>query len=258
MTNRNLFVALAAACASLALFSCAREVETAQVSFSFSEDAARQITRQASGSWNVVITLSGDYPTTRRYEIGSAIDGLRRGEESTFTVDDLPVGATVSVDVSVSLGALRYYKTKTPPPPVTLGEGANFVAVTLTKEISNADIAIEDAKSVSIAASADGHNYDASDQQPPALPYTSPVTFTLSGGAGAYSADSYLWYLNGQPLSGGGNTITLTLANENAVRPSDGEVTTNNSLVCFFDVAGARYRAEFGFTTPPVTQQAAN
>lgn len=85
--------------------------------------------RQAASSGEIIrIELDGDMNQTSDFEWNS------QNKSPTCTIDNLPVGVTVTVSVSVLIGGNKWYET-TNPPRVTLADGQNIASVLLEKAI---------------------------------------------------------------------------------------------------------------------------
>lgn len=85
--------------------------------------------RQAASSGEIIrIELGGDMNQTLDFVWNS------QNKSPICTIDNLPVGITVSVSVSVLIGGNKWYET-TSPPNVTLSDGQNTASVLLEKAI---------------------------------------------------------------------------------------------------------------------------
>lgn len=229
---------MAALLSSLIFFSCSAIQEKSSISVSVPRNAFRAADDDSTGAWSLKVSLSGGYTAEESFLIQE--DGL--ADTQTFTVDNLPAGERITVDVNVYYGSLLYYKT-VETKQVTLAEGDNTVDIVLKKAVGDGEIEVTD--KVYIAAY-DGENtylYSASSGEIPVLPYKKTISFALLTDETGQSW-TYRWDLNGTTLSEGILSYVggITLA-ENKYY-IDGE----NSIVCYFGNAMQSYMAEFKFT----------
>lgn len=218
---------LLAAFIVLALFSCSSQVEkSSSVSISLSENAARAVTGEASGEWNIRISLSGDITQEQIFPISE--ESL--SENQTFLIENLEPGASVNVAAEALCGEIAYFKSKEIK-TISLAGGENQVDIVLKKTVGDIDISFGN-PSV-LATDSDGKSYKPGSE----IPYLEEVTFTIDS---EISYNSYSWYLNGEKLEGSKNSISLVPAKNEHIATS-----TTNSLVCFFD---EKHSVEFKFT----------
>lgn len=111
---------------------------SSSVAFSLSENSARAITEEIGENWNLKINLSGEYSTEKSFEIQEV-------KTQTFSLNDLPAGKKVFVDISVYREENLYYETAEKG-QITLYEGENTVDVLLTKVTRTATVWLEEKK----------------------------------------------------------------------------------------------------------------
>lgn len=219
------------------LFSCSNQIEkSSSITFSLSKNTVRAITDEASGNWSLKITLSGNYKKEKSFEIQQ--DSLFNGK--TFSIDDLTAGETVTVDVNVYCGDVRYYKTKETK-SLTLVEGKNSIDIVLKSALGNSDFSVIDSSDFLISATDEDkntYNYSSSSEIPE-IPYLKETTFSLNSDT---TFLSYTWYLNGEELNSTESSVSFVLAKNDNV-----SVDGTNSLVCFFSDGSKTYATEFKF-----------
>ncbi len=183
------FSFLCSAILSLLLFSCA-EVRTSSVAVKIPESVARSVTDETSSDteFTLVIKISGDYSLEKSFKIEkSALTSPQ-----IFTLEDLPVGAKISLEVSLLQDSVAYYKTSEAT-NLTLAAGENSANVELERVSGSASI--ETAELYIIARYVSGGAITEGDE----------VSFDKSVEFDTYtklSATSYIWSLNGTEISG--------------------------------------------------------
>lgn len=192
------FSFLCSAILSLLVFSCA-EVRTSSVSVKIPESVARSVTEGTSDDtdFTLVVKISGDYSLEKSFTIEkSALSSTQ-----IFTIEDLPAGAKISMEVSLLQGSVAYYKT-VEAASLTLAAGENSANVELERVTGSADI--ETAVLYIIARYSSGGVITEGDE----------VAFDKSVEFDTYtnlSATSYIWMLNETEISGeNANLLTCT------------------------------------------------
>lgn len=130
------FSFLCSAILSLLVFSCA-EVRTSSVSVKIPESVARSVTEGTSDDtdFTLVVKISGDYSLEKSFTIEkSALSSTQ-----IFTIEDLPAGAKISMEVSLLQGSVAYYKTAEAA-SLTLAAGENSANVELERVTGSVDI----------------------------------------------------------------------------------------------------------------------
>lgn len=236
MTKRIQFLFLVLS--AFAFFSCSNlKEESSTVSFSLSQNSARAITSESSGDWRLKISLSGGINKEESFSIqkGSAANA------QSFTVGNLSPGETVTVDVSIYCGKIRYYKAKETK-SLTLESGGNNLDIVLVRVTSDGTITAESfAEKVSVGAAYESDS-STTYKTGAAIPYTnSNLTFSLSG-LDDESA-TYAWYLNDNALDS-----TTSTASFNPYQESNIKISDTNTISCKVTISGTTYVAEMSFT----------
>lgn len=221
---------------AFAFFSCSNlKEESSSVSFSLSQNSARAITSESSGDWSLKISLSGGINKEEKFPIQKS----STADAQSFTVENLSPGETVTVDVSIYCGEIRYYKAKETK-SVTLESGGNNIDIVLMRDTADETITAESfAEKVSVTAaySGDSSTYKTGGE----IPYTnSNLTFSLSG-LDDESA-TYAWYLNENELS------STSTASFNPYTESNISISGTNTVSCSVTISGTTYVAEMKFT----------
>lgn len=236
MTKRIQFLFLVLS--AFAFFSCSNlKEESSSVSFSLSQNSARAITSESSGDWRLKISLSGGINKEESFSIQKS----SAANAQSFTVGNLSPGETVTVDVSIYCGKIRYYKAKETK-SLTLESGGNNLDIVLVRVTSDGTITAESfAEKVSVSAAYESDS-STTYKTGAAIPYTnSNLAFSLSG-LDDESA-TYAWYLNGNALDS-----TTSTASFNPYQESNINISGTNTLSCKVTISGTTYVAEMSFT----------
>lgn len=232
---------IAAVLSSLIFFSCSAIQDKSSISVSVPKNAFRAADDSDGGEWSLKVSLSGGYTAEETFLIQE--DSL--SSTQTFTMDNLPSGQRVSVDVNVYYGSLLYYKT-VETKQVTLEEGDNTVDISLKKAVGDGEIEVVD--TIYITAIDEDNNqytYSASSGEIPALPYKKKISFIL--GTEQFSNSwTYSWALNDNSLESTYASVSITLSDIKYIDYVN--IDGQNSIVCFFGDATQQYSAEFKFT----------
>lgn len=228
---------VAAVLSSLVFFSCSAIQEKSSISVSVPRNAFRAADEDSASAWSLKVSLSGGYSEERTFLIQE--DSL--SDTQTFTMDNLPAGERITVDVNVYYGSLLYYKT-VETKQVTLAEGDNTVDIALKKAVGDGEIEVTDKFYIAAYYEDKTYIYSASSGQIPVLPYKKTISFALLTDEIGQSW-TYEWVLNGV-----GNTLSYLPYVEGFILAEnkyyiDGE----NTLVCYFGNAIQSYTAEFKF-----------
>lgn len=123
---------------------------SSSVIFSLSENSARALTDEADGNWNLKINLSGEYKTEKLFNIKDV-------KTQSFSLDRLPSGKRVFVDVGVYYNKNLYYKNAEKK-QITLEEGENSVDILLKKVTRTAAVWLEEKKEDTTVSTLNGIN----------------------------------------------------------------------------------------------------
>lgn len=227
---------LAAVLASFIFFSCSAIQDKSLLSVSVSRSALRAADGDSGGAWSLKVSISGGYSVEETFSIQE--DSLSGAQ--TFTMDNLPAGQRITVDVNVYYGDLVYYKA-VETRQITLAEGDNIVDIALRKAVGGGDISVDDISSISITAvDADGKSYSySSSSDVPVLPYNVQISFILGTNM---EFSSYKWYLNKNELSSTAASAVFVPAECDFI-----EVNGKNTLVCMFGNGSLEHAKEFVF-----------
>lgn len=183
------FSFLCSAILSLLVFSCA-EVRTSSVSVKIPESVARAVTEGTSDDtdFTLVVKISGDYSLEKSFKIEKSV----LSSPQVFTIEDLPVGAKISMEVSLLQGSVAYYKTSEAA-NLTLAAGENSANVELERVTGKASI-----KNGELDIFVDGSEIEITDEtEVPTVSFDKTVVLY------AYTdlpVTSYIWTLNGTKI----------------------------------------------------------
>lgn len=154
-------------CAGFVLGSCSDSLDrTSSVSFKLSDSFFREALN-SSVSDSSAGDISDEPAATEEYIVRVTVNwdnGNRFNEKNVvrnedgkidcpeFTFDDLPVGKTVKIDVSISCGGKTIY-SREEPVEITLKAGKNECPVTLEKQVADVSISIENKDSLKLDSS---------------------------------------------------------------------------------------------------------
>lgn len=154
-------------CAGFVLGSCSDSLDrTSSVSFKLSDSFFREALN-SSVSDSSAGDISDEPAATEEYIVKVTVNwdnGNRFNERNVvrnengkidcpeFTFDDLPVGKTVKINVSISCGGKTIYSMENPA-EITLKAGKNECPVTLKKQIADVSISIENKDSLKLDSS---------------------------------------------------------------------------------------------------------
>ncbi len=173
---------------SFFIFSCA-EVRTSYVSVKIPESIARAVTEESSSDtdFSIVIKISGDYSLEKSFKITKS----DIASQNVCTIEDLPVGAQISLEVSLLYGSVAYYKTNTVT-NLTLGAGENSANVELVRLTGSASVNIGEFDIVARYSSGGAITENSS------ISFNKEVEFDTFTNL---SATTYIWSLNGTEIS---------------------------------------------------------
>lgn len=154
-------------CAGFVLGSCSDSLDrTSSVSFklsdsffrealnsSVSDSSAGDISDEPAATEEYIVRVTVNWDNGNRFNERNVVrneDGKIDCPE--FTFDDLPVGKTVKIDVSISCGGKTIY-SREEPVEITLKAGKNECPVTLEKQVADVSISIENKDSLKLDSS---------------------------------------------------------------------------------------------------------
>lgn len=228
---------VAAVLSSLVFFSCSAIQEKSSISVSVPRNAFRAADEDSASAWSLNVSISGGYAAEETFLIQE--DSL--SDTQTFTMDNLPAGERITVDVNVYYGSLLYYKT-VETKQVTLAEGDNTVDIALKKAVGDGEIEVTDKFYIAAYDEDKTYIYSASSGEIPVLPYKKTISFALLTDETGQSW-TYRWDLNGETLSEG----ILSYVRGIILAESEYYIDGENSIVCYFGNAIQSYTAEFKF-----------
>ncbi len=204
---KRFFVLCSAVVFSLFVFSCA-EVRTSSVSVKIPESVARSVINETSGDtdFTLVVKISGDYSLEKSFKIKKS----SLSSSIVYTLEELPAGAKISLEVSLLQGTVAYYKTSEAS-EIILAAGENSANVELVRVTSIANITLDSDFSI-VARYVGGSEINDGEE----------VSFNKEVEFDTYleiSDVSYIWSLNGTEISGEtGETLRCTFSQmENAL-----------------------------------------
>lgn len=154
-------------CAGFVLGSCSDALDrTSSVSFklsdsffrealnsSVSDSSAGDISDEPAASEKYIVKVTVKWDNGNRFDEETVVrNGNGKIDCPEFTFDDLPVGKTVEIDVSISCGDKIIYSMKEPVEK-TLKAGKNECPVVLEKQVADVSISIENKDSLKLDTS---------------------------------------------------------------------------------------------------------